>query len=48
MFNFFFCDFKIDVKNCVWVLKGDGGDNDVCNKIIYIDFKLIIVVFKFF
>lgn len=32
----------------MWVLKGDEGDNDVCNKIIYIDFKLIIVVFKFF
>lgn len=46
--QFFSCDFKIDVKNCVWVLKGDGGDNDACNKTIYIDFKLIIVAFKFF
>lgn len=46
--QFFSCDFKIDVKNCVWVLKGDEGDNDACNKTIYIDFKLIIVAFKFF
>lgn len=46
--QFFSCDFKIDVKNCVWVLKGDGCDNDACNKTIYIDFKLIIVAFKFF
>lgn len=45
--QFFSCDFKIDVKNCVWVLKGDGGDNDACNKTTYIDFKLIIVAFKF-